>query len=48
MDLADKINMIEDPSEFFHEFVESNYVENVTSLAHPRDFSRRREFDLKN
>lgn len=47
MELADKINEIEDLDDFMHDFVDSNSLENLTSLAHPRDISRRREFDLK-
>ena len=44
MELADKINEIEDIDDFLHDFVDSNSLENLTSLAHPRDISRRREF----
>lgn len=48
IEMADQINAIDDPMEFLHEFVDSNSLENLTTLAHPRDASRRREFDLKN
>jgi hypothetical protein len=47
MEIADKINLIEDPLEFFHDFVDSNSLENITTLAHPRDSSRRREFHFQ-
>lgn len=48
MELAEKINQIDDLNEFLHEFVDQNSLDNVTfSGGHPRDTSRRREFDFK-